>query len=189
MLTITIRRGILLTLCLAATLSMAACSASLGPSSAGPGNAQATTPAAPTTISPAARATATGQGGVQNLAISNAMRSALAAAYATTYAAGLKVPVSELGAPAALPGSIYYAYDPATDTYWALGTFEPTAPDSDPAWYQDGTNRGMFQKVAAGPWQVHITLNPLLCGELRFFPRTVLMAWALPTAPPAGLTC
>lgn len=48
---------------------------------------------------------------------------------------------------------------------------------------------GMALLAAAGAWQVHISLNPVLCGELRFFPQTVLLTWASPTAPPAGLTC
>ena len=179
-------RGILVGLALLAIAGVSACSATQTPSGGGPSTGQTTTAAATVTASPEASATPTG---VQNLAISSAVRSELAAAYATTYAAGLKVPVSELGAPAALPGSVYYAYDPATDTYWALGSFKPTAPDSDPAWFQDGTDIGMFQKVGAGAWQVNITLNPVLCGELRFFPQTVLLTWALPTSPPAGLTC
>jgi hypothetical protein len=101
---------------------------------------------------------------------------------------GLTACSASAGPSTAGPGS-GHAYDPATDTYWALGTFEPTAPDSNPAWYQDGTSTGMFQKVGAGPWQVHITLSPLLCGELRFFPPAVLTTWALPTAPPDGFTC
>jgi len=182
-------RGMLTSVGLLAMVGMTACSASRVPSSTGPGNRQTTTPAATTTAGPVASATPTGPGGVQNLLVSSTTLSELAAAYATTYAADLKVPVSDLGAPAALAGSVYYAYDPATDTYWALGVFEPTAPASNPAWYQDGTNRGMFKKVGSAPWQVYITLNPLLCGELRFFPQTVLLTWAMPTAPPAGLTC
>jgi hypothetical protein len=189
-------RGVLAGIALLATAGVAACSANLTPSSAGPGNGQTTSPAATAAsstaasaaASTAASATSTGSQ-VQNLVISDAMRSELAGTYATAYAAGLNVPVSELGVPAAQAGSVYYAYDPATDTYWALGTFEPTAPDSDPAWFQDGTSIGMFKKVGQGPWQVHITLNPVLCGELQFFPQAVLMTWALPTAPPPDLTC
>lgn len=178
-------RGTLVGLTLLAIVGVSACSATQAPSG-GPGTGQTTTPAVTVTSSPSANATPTE---VQNLAISSAARSELTAEYTTTYAADLKVPISDLGAPAALPGSVYYAYDPATDTYWALGTFEPTAPDSNPAWFQDGTEIGMFQKVGAAAWQVHIAFNPVLCDELRFFPQAVLLTWALPTAPTAGLTC
>jgi hypothetical protein len=57
--------------------------------------------------------------------------------------------------------------------------------------FQDGTGVGMFKKVGTASWQVQINLNPILCAELRFFPQTVLQAWALPTAPQpsSGLTC
>jgi hypothetical protein len=195
-----IRRGILLSLGLAATLSVAACTANEPPNSAGPDTSHTAPAAASLTAPPAASLTAppaashtptqvATPGGVQNLVMSSAGRNALTAAYAATYAAGLRIPVSGLGAPAAAPGSVYYAYDPATYIYWALASFEPTAPSSDPTAYMDGTTTGMFKKAGTGAWQVMIPINPDICEELRFFPQTVLMTWALPTAPPAGLTC
>ncbi len=187
-----IRLGILLSLGLAATLSMAACTATEPPNSGGLGTSRATPPSAGHTALPAAsriRTHAATPGGIQNLVISSAERDVLTAAYAATYAAGLRIPVSGLGAPAAAPGSVYYAYDPATDTYWALASFEPTAPSSDPTAYMDGTTTGMFRRAGTAAWQVMIPINPDICQELRFFPQRVLIAWALPTALPAGLTC
>ncbi len=95
--------------------------------------------------------------------------------------------VSDLGAPAATPGSVYYAYDPATDTYWALATFEPTTALSDQTAYMDGTSVGMFKAVGTGPWQATIPINPDVCQEIKFFPAAVLAAWSLPTVPPADV--
>jgi hypothetical protein len=195
-----IRRGILLSLGLTATLGMAACTANELPGSVGPGTSHTAPPAASDTAPPAAsdtappapsrtRTHAATSAGVQNLVVTSAERSALTAAYAATYAAGLRIQVSGLGAPAAGPASVYYAYDPATDTYWALASFEPTASYSDPTAYMDGTTTGMFKKAGTAAWQVMIPINPDICEELRFFPQTVLITWALPTTPPAGLTC
>lgn len=140
-----------------------------------------TPPAAQSSTAPATAGT------VQNLVISTAERDELTALYASTYAADSNVSVSDLGAPAVTPGSVYYAYDPATETYWALATFEPTAPISDQTAYMDGTSEGMFKEVGTGPWQVTIPINPDVCQELQFFPAVVLAAWSLPTVPPAGV--
>jgi hypothetical protein len=54
----------------------------------------------------------------------------------------------------------------------------------------------MFQKAGTGPWQYQradlsqngTQLDPT-CSELQWFPAAVLMAWSMPTAPPAGVTC
>jgi hypothetical protein len=84
-------------------------------------------------------------------------------------------------------GSVYYAYDPVTDTYWALARVEPTAAMSDQTAYMDGTSEGMFKEVGTGPWQVTIPINPDVCQEEQFFPAAVLAAWSLPTTGPAGV--
>lgn len=189
--------GMLVTLGLLAAVCTTACSASRVPNSAGPGAGHATTPAASSpapagSASPSAAAPSSapsGSGGVQNLVVSTVVRSELTAAYA----ADRGIPVSDVAGADPMPGSVYYAYDPATDTYWAEAHFEPssTAPSSVQVSFQDGTGIGMFKKVGTATWQVQINLNPILCAELRFFPLTVLQAWALPTAPQAssGLTC
>jgi len=157
---------------LAATLGMAGCTAHPAANSARPGSSQTARPS-----------------GIQNLVISSAVRSDLGAAYAAAYATYFKVPVSALGRPAAMPGEAYYAYDPSTDTYWALATIEPTSPPRAKATYMDGTEEGMFKEVGAGRWQVLIGGMPLICDMLRFFPKPVLRAWHQPTALPAGITC
>jgi hypothetical protein len=87
------------------------------------------------------------------------------------------------------PGSVYYAYDPATDTYWAIARIQPspTGLREEPAGWQDGGNVGLFKKVGSGPWKAGIAGIPVECGLLRFFPQRVLAAWSLPTTPPAGM--
>lgn len=173
-------------------VSIAACSANLAPSNAGPDNDQAVTPAASTTPSAAASPTAAAPsatpatpGGVQNLVITSAEISELTAGFAARE--GMSVSSVLGGGP--LPGSVYYAYDPATGTYWALANFELIGGMTVPV-------PMMFQKAGTGPWQYQradlsqngTQLDPT-CSELQWFPAAVLMAWSMPTAPPAGVTC
>lgn len=87
-----------------------------------------------------------------------------------------------------MPGSVYYAYDPATDTYWALADFAPssTASLNVQVGFQDGGSYGMYRKAGAGSWQVQQPGFPPICGEAKFFPQAVLMAWSISTSlPPA----
>lgn len=197
-------RWILASLGLLAAVSMAGCSVSRPPSGAGPGNGQTSTQAAspaPTqTASPSAGPTQiasppagtpgaapTGPGGIRNLAISSAERSELSAAFVTYK--GIS-PSDVLGG-GALPDTVYYAYDPATGTYWALAEFLPssTASLNVKVNFQDGGNIGMFRKSGTGPWQVRTPGYPPICDEPLFFPRAVLIAWALPTAAAPGVGC
>jgi hypothetical protein len=139
-------------------------------------------PASSATAKPSASATGDA---IQNLVLSTAVRSELGA----EFAAVADIPPSYvLGAK---PGSIYYAYEPATDTYWAMATFEEsaTALKNDPAGFQDGGNVGLFWRVGTGAWHGGLGGIPLTCAELRFFPKGVLAAWSLPTSPPAGMDC
>jgi hypothetical protein len=120
---------------------------------------------------------------VQNLIVSTSVRTDLTDAFA----AASNFPVSYVKGTA--PNSVYYAYTPATDTYWALATFEPsaTATKSAPADFQDGSNVGEFKKVGDGSWQAGIGGEPVGCGELRFFPKAVLAAWSIsPPLAPCG---
>jgi hypothetical protein len=192
--TMVISWRMLVSLGLLATVSMAGCGASRAPSTAGPSNGQTMTPAArptPTqTASPPAGTASTaptGPGGIRNLVISSAERSDLTAAFV----ADKGISSSDVLGASALPGSVYYAYDPATDTYWALAEFRPssTASLNVKVNFQDGGNIGMFRKARAGPWQVRTPGWPPICSEPRFFPPAVLMAWALPTSAPAGTGC
>ena len=92
-----------------------------------------------------------------------------------------------LEAPAA--GSVYYAYDPSTDTYWALASFAPssTASLNVQVGFQDGGSYGMYKKAGSGSWQVQQPGFPEICGEAKFFPQAVLTAWGISTSslPPA----
>jgi hypothetical protein len=191
--TIMISHGRLAALALLATVGVAACTASQAPSSAGPGNGRTTFPAAspiPTrAASPSGTpsATSAGPGGIRNLVISSAERSALTAAFVADK--GIS-PSDVLGA-GPLPGSVYYAYDPATDTYWALTEFQPSnaASLNVKVNFQDGGNIGMFQKAGPGSWQVQTPGWPPICSEPLFFPQTVLVAWSLPTSASPGTGC
>jgi hypothetical protein len=88
------------------------------------------------------------------------------------------------------PRSVYYAYDPATGTYWALAQFRGSGTESFNVQvsFQDGGNYGMFRKTAAGTWQAQDPGFPPVCGEVKFFPHRVLKAWSLPTRPPVQVT-
>jgi hypothetical protein len=187
-------RVMLAGLALLATSGLAACSTS---PTAGPGTvttsrtpaASATTsPALPAAAAPTPSATPTGPAGVQNLVISSAVRSELTA----TFAAHLGIQTSDLAGDGPLPGDAYYAYDPATGTYWAYATFfeSSMAPASVIAAIQEYGATGLFREAGAGSWQVTtISAEGTFCPALQFFPPAVLTAWALPTTPPAGQTC
>jgi hypothetical protein len=187
---LTIRRGIVVSLGLVATLSMAACTSNTSPSNAGSGNTHTAAPAASstTTTHPAVTPSATPAAprAVQNLFISSAERNSLTAAFIALKG----ISPSDVGG--TFPGSVYYAYDPATDTYWARAEFMPSRMASLPVQvsFQDGDGVGMFKKTGAGPWQAQLVGSvPFSCNEVKFFPPAVLTAWGMPTSVPAGLQC
>jgi len=159
-------------------------------SSAAPASSTATAasqPASPAASAAAAAPAAPGaasSGGVENLVASAAVKSQLLAAFA----AAKDVPVSDVAG--SDPGSVYYAYDPATQTYWAKATYAPasTDPQSVADAFQDGTSNGFFKESGSGPWQAEIGGEPVTCGVLKFFPQSVLVVWSLPTsATPASM--
>jgi hypothetical protein len=119
--------------------------------------------------------------------VSTHVRSELTAAYVALR--GIKT--SDVAGASTTPGSVYYAYDPATHTYWAQAHFEPSATASQQVQvnFQDGGSFGLFKKVGTGPWQAVIGGEPGVCAELRFFPKAVLAVWLLPTAPPQQNMC
>ena len=116
-------------------------------------------------------------GGIRNLVISSAVRSELTAAYV----AYRRISSSDVAG--TRPGSVHYAYDPATDTYWALANFAPsgTAALRVKVGFQDGPSWGFFTRAGSGPWKAQTGGEPVVCLEVRFFPRSVLTAWSLPT--------
>jgi hypothetical protein len=177
--------GILVGLAMLATAGLAACSTNGTPSSAGPGNGQTTTVAASANANAAASQPAAAPSptptGIQNLVISSAEKSDLTAAYV----ASKSISVSDLAGGGPTAGSVYYAYDPSTDTYWALASFAPssTASLNVQVGFQDGGSYGMYKRAGSGSWQVEQPGFPEICGEAKFFPQPVLTAWGISTSP------
>lgn len=87
------------------------------------------------------------------------------------------------------PGSVYYAYDNSTKTYWAQAHFDlsPTASEQVMVGWQDGGGTGLFAMAADSPWSARTGGFPTYCGEVTYFPPAVLTVWGI-TAP-SGLTC
>lgn len=176
--TITVRLRVLGWLGLLATVAVAGCTATSTPSPAAPGHGRSASPAAATEVSPAASSSApAGTGGVRNLPVSRDVRNELTAAYVNSRG----IPLSDVAG--TIPGSVYYAYDPATDTYWAEATFRPsrTASFKVLVGFQDGGSIGLFVRAARSGWQVQQGGVPVVCSEVPFFPPAVLMAWSLST--------
>jgi hypothetical protein len=171
---------------LLAAVTVAGCTASPAPGPAGTGHGRPTSPSALPAVSPGAASgsAASGPGNVRVLAVSPDMRDELTAAFA----AYKQIPSSDIAEIS--PGSAHYAYDPATDTYWALANFLPslTAPSKVLIGFQDGASIGLFTRFANGSWQVQLGGEPAVCTEVAFFPPAVLTAWSLP-ADTAGLEC
>jgi hypothetical protein len=191
--TITVRLRVLGWLGLLATVAVAGCAATSTSSPAAPGHSRSASPAPATAVSPApatavspAPATAVspvavsapaGTGAVRKLPVSRDVRNELTAAYVNLR----EISLSDVAG--TIPGSVYYAYDPATDTYWAEATFLPshTASQRVLVGFQDGGSIGLFARAARSSWQVQLGGEPVVCAEVPFFPPAVLMAWSLPT--------
>jgi hypothetical protein len=176
-------RGILAGIALLAVAGVSACSTNGTP---GSGQVTVTTTIPGTTASAAAAQSVTPStaSGIQNLAISAAGKSDLTAAYV----ASKGISVSDISGGGPMPGSVYYAYDPSTDTYWALADFQPssTASQNAQVGFQDGGSYGMYRKAGSSSWQVQQPGFPPICEEVKFFPQAVLMAWSISTnLPPA----
>jgi hypothetical protein len=183
--TIANSRGMLVGLALLATAGMTACSANRTPSNnqtAAAASAAASHGASPAATTPSATPT-----GIQNLVITSAEKSQLTAAFVALKG----IPLSDVAGANPTPGSVYYAYDPATNTHWALADFETsgTAPFDVMVNFQDGGGMGMFRQTGADAWQVQLGAVPPWCAESKFFPLPVLAAWSMPTSKPAGLGC
>lgn len=190
--TIVNRRGILVGIALLATAAVTACSANQTPGSAGSTDSQPTTPAAAAKVRPTATAatfpsagtpssTSAELGGIQNRVITGAAKSELTSAFL----AYTGIPPSEVAGGGPVPGSVYYAYDPATDTDWAAANFLPvnTLPLSALESFDSAGDIGMFRQVGTGAWQVLTGASSLRCLAPHFFPQAVLIAWSLPTSP------
>jgi hypothetical protein len=183
--TIVNSRVMLVGLAMLATAGMAACSANQTPNSAGPNNGQTSAPAATAAASQPAAAPSPTPTGIQNLVISSAGKSDLTAAYVALRG----ISFSDLAGGGPEAGTVYYAYDPSTDTYWALARFAPssTASLDVQVGFQDGGSYGMYKKAGSGSWQVQQPGFPEICGEAKFFPQAVLTVWgiSISSLPPA----
>jgi len=175
--TITVRLRVLGWLGLLATVAVAGCTATSTSSPAAPGHGRSASPAAATAVSPVAVSVPAGTGGVRNLPVSRDVRKELTVAYVNLRGISL----SDVAG--TIPGSVDYAYDPATDTYWAEANFLPsrTASQKVLVGFQDGASIGLFARAARSGWQVQLGGEPVVCAEVPFFPPAVLMAWSLPT--------
>lgn len=77
------------------------------------------------------------------------------------------------------PGSVYYAYVPSTNTYWAAATFVASsmATEQTGVNMQDGGAEATFTRFGTGAWDVHIHDSLWPCaGDL---PASVLAVWHL----------
>jgi len=162
---------------------LAACSTNGTPSSTGPGSNQTTTAAASASAaaSQSAAAPSPTPTAIQNLIISSAEKSQLTAAYV----ASKRISISDLAGGGPTAGSVYYAYDPSTEIYWALASFTPssTASLTVQVGFQDGGSYGMYKKAGSGAWQLQQPGFPEICGEVKFFPQAVLTTWGISTSP------
>jgi cytoskeletal protein RodZ len=149
-------------------------------SSAATASSQASPPASVSAAAPAATPSATSSsGGVENLVASAAVKSELLAAFAAYH----NIPVSDV---VGSTRDLYYTYDPATNTYWALASYAPASTDplSVTVTFQDGGQTLFYKKSGSGPWQYEQMGQPGVCSEWRFFPQAVLVAWAMPAPGP-----
>jgi hypothetical protein len=164
---------------LLAAVAVAGCTASSAPGPAVPGHGRSANPAASTAVSPGAASgpAPAGPGGVRDLAVSGQLRNDLTVAYVDYRG------ISPADIAGTRPGSVYYAFDPATDTYWAQADFAPSSTASAKVLvgFQDGASLGLFTRIGNGSWQAQLGGAPAVCAEARFFPPAVLMAWSLPT--------
>jgi len=140
------------TLVATGALVLAACgsnSPSAGPTTTSASTTTTTTSSSTTSTTAAASATTTTSGAAQNLAATAAVKSSLTAAYV----AHNGLPANEVAGTA--PGSVYYAFEPSTNTYWAIASFVPTSGASQQTQVamQDDGCCGVFTQPSGGSWK------------------------------------
>ncbi len=79
------------------------------------------------------------------------------------------------------PGSVYYAYDPSTSTYWALASFVPTSTASQQTEValQDGGGMGIFSRKGDSAWTMLSTGFVPFCASKTALPSAVISLWNL----------
>jgi hypothetical protein len=82
-------------------------------------------------------------------------------------------------------GSVYYAYDPSSSTYWALAKMDPqlSAPVPVLVKFQDGANRVIFAERRGSGWTVVSLVGEPPCLAQQGLPGTIESLWGL-TDPP-----
>jgi hypothetical protein len=112
---------------------------------------------------------------VKSLVVTNAVRSQLVTAFAPVH----HVSVSEIGG--TVPGSVFYAYDPSTRTYWAVASFYGAKSDSASVAnsFQDAGSDGIFSRLATGTWRFRGAGAPL---DTCVIPPPVRAAWGMTSA-------
>ena len=138
-----------------------------------------TTRGSPTTTS-SEQTSSTANGSPQNLPATAADKANLVAAYV----AFAHDPPSDIAGTE--PGSVYYAYVPATATYWAFSRFlpSPSASQRTLVSLQDGGNIGIFREPAGGSWTMLAEGGEPFCPTKSPIPPSVQALWGL-TDPPA----
>lgn len=129
----------------------------------------------PSAASPAPSPTGKASDAAVNLPATNALRLALRQAYVS---ARPGVRPDEVDGPRR--GTLYYAFVPATRTYWAIAWFDPSAHAryQTQVNFQDGMGGAVFTRHSGGNWRatVHERGNLPCPGDV---PPSVLRAWAL----------
>lgn len=171
-----------------AMLALAACSSGTPGSPAGtsaPTTRAASTPAPSTAAPSSSQATTAPSSKPTNLAADAAVRQGLLAAFTAFRSNAANTPGFAAIPPSAVggitPRTLYYAFDPATGTYWAVATFSATKAASQTSAYvgfQDGGDKAVFMRPSGGPWQVK-SVGACLGG----LPVAVAAALALTASP------
>jgi hypothetical protein len=153
-----------------ATLALAAC----GSSSSG-GSSSPSTSTTPATTMPGTTAASQGAtSAAKNLVVNTSVRAQLLAAGAALH----QLPVADYTG--LVPKETYYAYDPATNTYWAgAGLVASKKSTKAQIGDQDDGAYLVFDRPAAGTWRAHDAGIP---GDNHFtcsivVPAGVLTVW------------
>ena len=99
------------------------------------------------------------------------------------FAAGWHLKVAQV---AGTSGTVHYALDQTTGTYWAEAAFVPAKGDP-PALMQDAGAFGVFSQAKGAGWKFLGSSLPITCRELSVVPPGVLQLWAV--APTDAAYC
>jgi hypothetical protein len=161
-----------------------------------PTAASEATSESPVTASAAPSATVATSSEPTNLVASSTVQQDLLAAFIAFRSNAANTPGFAPIAPSAVAGissgTLYYAYDPSTDSYWAVATFSATAAASQSMAYvgfQDGGDEAVFTKSASGSWLVEsvgLCLTGLPVGVAAVWGVTATASPMCPNGVPAG---